>query len=78
MYLLFQIVDFMNAHYRPNRMAVVATGIEHDELTQLAGQMTFSTRDVKPNDKKATYLGGLYIILMEFSLFLRFGIEFKF
>ncbi|XP_045214300.2 cytochrome b-c1 complex subunit 2, mitochondrial-like [Mercenaria mercenaria] len=53
-----QILAFMGAHYRPNRMAVVGTGVDNDELTQLVKGMKFQESSSQPNDKKAEYVGG--------------------
>lgn len=53
-----QVLQFMSGYYRPNRMAVVSTGADHDEVTKLVQQMKFSKTGGPSNDKKANYIGG--------------------
>lgn len=55
-----QILRFMKAHYRPDRVAVVATGVDAEEIRTLMTQnLKFSDAGgAKANDAKSNYVAG--------------------
>lgn len=52
----------MASGYRPNRMSVVASGIFHNDLEGIVGNLAFPEVDAKYKlaEEKAMYVGGMW------------------